>query len=133
MARLAGRAASVLRGRGWTVAVASPLAALPRVDSAELSAFDRARAAGTAFAIRRGPARTVARAVRAGAVPVLVDDIVTTGATLAAAATLLRAGGVDVRHAAVLAATRRHCVSDRRCTPSGGDDHPPGGDLGNWT
>jgi predicted amidophosphoribosyltransferase len=38
---------------------------------------------------------------------VLVDDVVTTGATLAAVAGGLRAAGVDPQVAAVLAATRR--------------------------
>jgi predicted amidophosphoribosyltransferase len=38
---------------------------------------------------------------------VIVDDVVTTGATLAAAAARLHAGEVDARVAAVLAATRR--------------------------
>ena len=131
MLRLANRCARAMRRRGWSVAVASPLVARPRADSSELSARARAVAAGSAFTLRRREAIAVGAALRAGAVPVLLDDVITTGATLAAAAVTLRTGGVDVRHAAVLAATRRRSVSGGRCTPSGADDHPAGGDLRN--
>jgi predicted amidophosphoribosyltransferase len=41
----------------------------------------------------------------------LVDDIITTGATLAAAADVVRRAGVDVAGAAVVAATRRRTAS----------------------
>ena len=46
-------------------------------------------------------------AVHRGAVVIPVDDILTTGGTLAALAGRLRAGGLPVPVAAVLAATRR--------------------------
>src|SRR5205814_1662561 len=49
----------------------------------------------------------LAAAVHGGAVVIPVDDILTTGGTLAALAGRLRAGGLPVPVAAVLAATRR--------------------------
>ncbi|MEV4509526.1 phosphoribosyltransferase family protein [Dactylosporangium sp. NPDC049525] len=98
--RIAHHAAGALRRRGVEAGVAGLLRALPkREDSAELSAAERARAARQAFALRghRAPGGTV----------VLVDDIITTGSTLAASATRLAAGGVRVDRVAVLAATQR--------------------------
>ncbi|GAB3863054.1 ComF family protein [Dactylosporangium cerinum] len=99
--RLAQDAAGVLRRRGVDARVAGLLRAVPkREDSAELSAADRAVAARHAFAVR--DRRPVVR----GAV-VLVDDIITTGSTLAASAARLAAAGVRVDRVAVLAATQR--------------------------
>jgi predicted amidophosphoribosyltransferase len=98
--RLAHHAAGALRRRGVDAGVAGLLRALPkREDSAELSAAERARVAGQAFAARgrRAPGGTV----------VLVDDIITTGSTLAAATARLAAAGVRVDRVAVLAATQR--------------------------
>ena len=88
-------------GGASTRGVAGLLRALPkREDSVELSAAERALAARQAFAVRgRRPA------VR-GAV-VLVDDIITTGSTLAASTARLAAAGVRVDRVAVLAATQR--------------------------
>ena len=51
--------------------------------------------------------RRLRAAVRAGARPVLVDDVITTGATLAAVAARLRDAGVEVPLPVVLAATQR--------------------------
>jgi predicted amidophosphoribosyltransferase len=107
MLRLARRAARELTRRGWQAGVACPLRARPRPDSAELSSADRLRAAGAAFALVPGRLPAVRAALGGGARLVLVDDAVTTGATLAAAATRLREAAVEAPVAAVLAATQR--------------------------
>ncbi|MET7393554.1 hypothetical protein ABZS66_08685 [Dactylosporangium sp. NPDC005572] len=107
--RLAKAAARMLPN----ASVVMPLRALPkRGDSAELSAAERAVAARQAFALRaRGAAELRAR-VADGAAVVIVDDIVTTGVTLAAAAAWVArvTGGGAVPRAAVLAATQRRSV-----------------------
>lgn len=121
MLRLARRAARRLGTAGQPAAVAPVLRALPRQDSTTLDAAARARAATDAFQVRPGQVADLRAAMARGAAVVLVDDIVTTGATLAAVATLLAAVAVPVTGAAVLAATRRtgprstHALStDRR-------------------
>lgn len=98
--RLAARAAADLRGRGWPVR-AVPLLRLTRTvaDQAGLSTTERtANLAGALVAGRALDGRPV----------VLVDDVVTTGATLAEAVRALRAAGAIVHGAAVVAATRLH-------------------------
>jgi predicted amidophosphoribosyltransferase len=103
---LARRTATRLRSWGRPTVLATPLRARPRVDSAGLDRDTRAEAAQNAFA-GRAPRLAALRAL--GAPVILLDDVVTTGATLAAAATCLAEAGVAVRLAAVLAATElRH-------------------------
>jgi predicted amidophosphoribosyltransferase len=99
--RIASHAVAVLRRDGIDAGVAGLLRALPkREDSVELSAAERAVSARAAFAVRdRRPA------VRGRVI--LVDDIITTGSTLAASAARLAAAGVRVDRVAVLAATQR--------------------------
>lgn len=118
LARLTRHAAHRLRSAGWAVSVQQPLRALPRPDSALL---DRAgRAAAAAAFLRLRPARLAAlrRASAVGPVVVL-DDVITTGATLAAVAGRLAEVQVPVAGAAVLAQTRL-----RSRTPAGGHHLP---------
>lgn len=105
--RLAGHAAARLRGAGWPVRVVRPLRALPRPDSVALDSAGRAAAADSAFRLRR---LGVAPRVGADTAVVVLDDIVTTGVTLAAVSRILRPAGMTPDVAAVLAATqkRRH-------------------------
>ncbi len=101
--RLARRAARVLQAAGWSATLARPLRhARAVVDSAGLTAPQRA--ANLAGALVADPA--AAQRV-AGCRVVLLDDLVTTGATLAEAARALRAAGVAPAAAAVVAAVTR--------------------------
>lgn len=106
--RLARHAAGRLRHAGWPVAIERPLRALPRPDSAALDSAARAVAASAAFRLRSARVPALRRAAR-GRMVIVLDDIVTTGVTVAAVARLLAAAGVPVQAAALLAATvRRH-------------------------
>lgn len=107
MTRLARRAASRLRGAGCPAEVAHPLRARPRPDSAGLTGAERARLAAEAFTLAPRRVAALRGPVARGARLVLVDDVVTTGATLAAAARRLRGAGLGVYLAATLAATQR--------------------------
>lgn len=98
---LARGAASWLRRRGVRVGTLPALEQRRGVrDQAGLTAADRATNLRGALRVRpRAPVR--------GRTVLLVDDVVTTGATLAAASEALRGGGAHVLGAAVLAATPR--------------------------
>jgi predicted amidophosphoribosyltransferase len=104
--RLARHAAARLRAAGWPVALARPLRALPRPDSVTLDSAGRVAAAAAAFRLRAGQVAALRQAATGRAV-IVVDDIVTTGATLSAVTRLLVSAGVQVRAAALLAATAR--------------------------
>ncbi len=107
MRRLARRAAVRLNATGWPAGIAAPVLTRPRVDSTELDATARVAEAARAFVPRPRELARMVDAARRGAIMVPVDDILTTGGTLAALTARLRAGGLPVPVAAVLAATRR--------------------------
>jgi predicted amidophosphoribosyltransferase len=106
MMRLAGHAVRRLREAGWNADLTRPLRALPRPDSASLTAAERAAAAESSLRIRRcRMAFHQHGALRKGTL-IVVDDIVTTGATLAAVTGRLREAKMQVAGAATLAATQ---------------------------
>jgi len=109
LARLTRHAAVRLRRVGWPVTVARPLWARPRADSATLDSAARAAAAVASFGLRRVRIDVLRRADPARSV-IVVDDIVTTGATLAAVNHLLTRAGRPPEAAAVIAATRRRVL-----------------------
>lgn len=108
--RLARHCATRLDRGGYPVRVRRPLRALPRPDSVTLDTAGRAAAAQAAFQPR---SRTSGRGPTAGTAPVVVllDDIVTTGVTVAAASTVLTAMGWAPSVAVVLAATEKRLQS----------------------
>lgn len=122
MGRLAAHTVRRLHAAGWPAEVVRPLKALPRPDSAGLDTPGRAAAAESSLRIRASRMRSLRRRLTLGGVLVVVDDIVTTGATLAAVATLLGTADTPVTGAAVLAATRL-----RRPVAGGLGDLPPRG------
>ena len=101
--RLTRRAAAAVRRAGPDVEVL-PVVRIVRgmADQAGLDARERAANLHRALAV---PDR-LARHVR-GRLVVVVDDVITTGASIDETARALRAAGADVRSAAVIAATRR--------------------------
>jgi predicted amidophosphoribosyltransferase len=101
------QAADRLRRRGWrAVQVLSPLRALPRPDSTTLDRYARRDVARSAFALRAEGVAMVGHHCR-DALVVVLDDVVTTGATLAAVAGLLARADAPVAFAATVAATQR--------------------------
>ncbi|WP_163508864.1 ComF family protein [Fodinicola acaciae] len=85
--------------------LAEVLTARPRPDSAGLSSAARAANRVGAFGFRTKGRRLLSSAVRDGYAVVIVDDLVTTGATLAEINRVLTAEGAPPSHSAVIAAT----------------------------
>ncbi|WDZ86990.1 ComF family protein [Micromonospora cathayae] len=108
LGRLTRHTAARLRTAGWPVRVRRPVRALPRPDSVELDRAGRAAVAASAFRLRAWPP---VGPVGPEVAVVVLDDILTTGATLAAVARTLGAAGLSPTVAAVLAATRRRSRS----------------------
>lgn len=104
------RIARVTRRRlgetGHKVTVWAPLSARPKTDSTQLNAHERLVAAASAFAVRPARLRALRQAAHTGRT-LLVDDIITTGGTVAAAAQLLDQHGVRIDACVTLAATLR--------------------------
>ncbi|MFI5890829.1 ComF family protein [Actinoplanes sp. NPDC051513] len=120
MARLAGQAVRRLRAAGWQAGMARPLEALPRPDSASLTVTERRAAAESSLRIRSRRIGFSRHARPIEGTLVVVDDIVTTGATLAVVRRRLEEADMQVAGAAVLAATQlRRAVSHdyRRAVP----------------
>ena len=107
--RLARDAGALLRRDGLDLDVVTGLRVRPgTLDQAGLSAAERSANVAGAMRVTRPGARLVR-----GRTVVVVDDVVTSGATLAEAARSLRAAGADVAGAAVVAATRRAVSAPR--------------------
>jgi predicted amidophosphoribosyltransferase len=107
--RMAAAAVRDLRARGWPVTLAPVLRQRRRVaDQAGLSAAERAANLAGGFEAQERWARASGRVLA-----VLVDDVVTTGATLAAAAEALRAAGARAPFAVTVAATRKRVSATR--------------------
>ena len=123
----AGLALARAAARRLPGARAGPLLVPARrvADQSGLGAAERQQNLAGAFRVRRGPlgpSRLLAR----GPTVVVVDDVVTSGASLTEAVRALRAGGVDVLGAATVAATvRRHPAGPRPPGWTGPTGPPP--------
>lgn len=122
LARLAAYAVRRLRASGWRAGAAQPLRALRRPDSASLDRATRVTVAENSLRIRTGRIRALGRALVTQSTLIVVDDIVTTGATLAAVTARLGEANLQVAGAAVLAATRLE-----KAALGGFGGLPPGG------
>ena len=124
--RMAAVAAAELRCAGWDAAVVPVLRHGRSVtDSAGLGAQDRARNLAGAFTVGAGRADRLG-----GATVVLVDDLITTGATLSECAAALSRAGVRTLACATVAATQRRSPAGsaqaaRRALPSQGQVMQP--------
>jgi predicted amidophosphoribosyltransferase len=108
--RVARRAAGTLRAAGVPGRVHAALrASRAAADQAGLDAGARAANLAGSMGVRSGAARRLRRLTHGDppARVLLVDDVVTTGATLREAQRALEEAGVTVAGAAVVAATRR--------------------------
>ncbi|HEY0536328.1 MAG TPA: phosphoribosyltransferase family protein [Actinoplanes sp.] len=114
MTRLAAHAVRRLREAGWQADLTHLLRALPKPDAASLSVGERAVAAESSLRIRPARIGKFSRRSPGKGTLVVVDDIVTTGATLAVATARLEEANVQVTGAAVLAATRLRRPSRER-------------------
>jgi predicted amidophosphoribosyltransferase len=114
MTRLTAHAVRRLRAAGWQADLTHLLRALPKPDATSLSVAERAQAAESSLRIRPARIGKFSRRSPGKGTLVVVDDIVTTGATLAVATARLEEANMQVIGAAVLAATRRRRPSRER-------------------
>jgi predicted amidophosphoribosyltransferase len=106
--RLTRRAATSLRADGVAARVWSPLASVRSVqDQAGLSAHERGRNLRHSMSSRRGARGEPPTPGGERPVVVVVDDVITTGATLREAQRALEETGVRVDGVAAVAATRK--------------------------
>jgi predicted amidophosphoribosyltransferase len=112
LARITRRAVIALHQRGTSAQVLTLLRhARATADQSELSHAARAQNLAGALVALLPPPRVVRR-LPADTRLIVVDDVVTTGATLAEAVRALRAAGLAICGTAVIAATRRRGLSD---------------------
>ncbi|HYO41419.1 MAG TPA: ComF family protein [Nocardioidaceae bacterium] len=106
--RVTREAASRLRRRGQPAVVSRALVVVaPVLDQSTLRAAERTANLAGSMRCRRAPA------ARSSQLVVVVDDVLTTGATAREAQRALEAAGVDVGGVATVAATRRRSAGSR--------------------